>query len=268
MARKDRKVPANSGLEIDLETPSQAAESGSLFPEDGPTPEAVTPTPPPAQPAQPAQAPASDLRSRLAVIVAAATSPEMLNRSSAAFQTDTVQIGRPGVQVGFRTHSDPYWSGVFYLLESRVKTIHGGKAVTRACYLVMPDVASTFEGRRDSAVKPKRLTLWIDSLGNVGLWAQGATPQGENTWVDTGRAAAIAAQSKWIRITPDQVGSRYRAFGYPGINSEPNWPAWASDPLSVLEKAFGEDGVIWDLSHPALQGLEGSELNLGGEGSN
>jgi hypothetical protein len=268
MARKDRTAPANVGLEIDLETPSQAAETGSLFPDNGPTPEAAAPTPPPAQQTQPAQAPPQDLRARLAAIVAAATSPEALNRGSTSYQADTVQVGRPGPQVGFRTSTAQHWAGVYYLLESRAKVTHGGKNMTRSCYLVMPEVAATFEGRRDSAVKAKRLTLWIDTTGNIGLWAQGATSQGENGWVDTGRAAVIAAQSKWIRVTPDQVGGRYRAFGYPGITAEPNWPTWASDPLAVFERAFGEDGVIWDLSHAALQGLDGSELSLGGEGSN
>ena len=268
MARKDRTSPANVGLEIDLETPSQAAETGSLFPDNGPTPEAAAPTPPPPPPVQPAQAPPQDLRAKLAAIVAAATSPETMNRASTVYQTDTVQIGRPGPQVGFRVHRDPHWSGTFCLLESRAKIMHGGKSMARSSYLVVGGVAEHFVGRRDSAVKHRRLTLWIDTTGNIGLWAQGAGPSGENTWVDSGRAAVAAATSRWLRITPDQVGGRYRAFEYPGITAEPNWPSWTSDPLTVLERAFGEDGVIWDLSHSALQGLDGSELSLGGEGSN
>jgi hypothetical protein len=49
------------------------------------------------------------------------------------------------------------------------------------------------------------------------------------------------------------------------MTCEPRWPEWATDPLEILERAFGQDGIIWDTAHPALQGLDGAEIKLGGE---
>ena len=69
MARKDKSTPTQLGLEIDLETAGQAAVTASLFPEDGPAPEA------PIAPAAPKPA-SGDGRSRLAALVAAAYPPQ------------------------------------------------------------------------------------------------------------------------------------------------------------------------------------------------
>ena len=258
MARKDKSTPTQLGLEIDLETPGQAAVKASLFPEDGPAPEAAI------APAAPKPAP-GDGRSRLAALVAAATSAEGLARGQSFGQAETVVIGRPSPQVGFRSHTGPAWSGTFYVLENRTKVAHGGKAMVRSHFLVEGTVAAEFVTRRDSAIKAKRLTPWIDSMGNLGLWAQSVSGQGENAWIDSGRAAIVAAQRTWLRVSADQVASRYRAFQYPGMTCEPRWPEWAADPLEILERAFGQDGIIWDTAHPALQGLDGAEIKLGGE---
>jgi hypothetical protein len=134
----------------------------------------------------------------LAALVAAATSAEGLARGQSFGQAETVVIGRPSPQVGFRSHTGPAWSGTFYVLENRTKVAHGGKAMVRSHFLVEGTVAAEFVTRRDSAIKAKRLTPWIDSMGNLGLWAQSVSGQGENAWIDSGRAAIVAARHEAV----------------------------------------------------------------------
>lgn len=174
--------------------------------------------------------------------------------------TDTVTLGRPHKTNGFRVSTDPTWARVWYVLEPErdAQALRKDKAT----YLATPTVAAQIEARAAGTLTPRRFVLWQDHLGRIGLWSQGV--MGGNgagsDWVATGRRAAVAAVSSWVRVQADTSAGKYRVFTFPSRTDDPTWPDWALDPLEVLRRAFGDDRLISSLDHPALAELLGGEI--------
>lgn len=257
MARKEAKaLPIEK--EMFEETAGQAAESVGLKP----VPVTLYTAPEDPAPAAKAKAEPQPKKSSAwdgVTLDSLSVEAEMVSGAELG-ATDTVTLGRPHKTNGFRVSTDPTWARVWYVLEPERDAQSLGK--DKATYLATPAVATQIEARAAGTLTPRRFVLWQDHLGRIGIWSQGV--MGGNgagsDWVATGRRAAVAAVSSWVRVQADTSAGKYRVFSFPSRTDNPTWPDWALDPLEVLRRAFGDDRLIASLDHPALAELLGGEI--------
>ena len=248
MARKEAKKPELFGQELDLEPAGQAAEIGRETPKlfEAETPKVDTPK-------------KSSVWDGL-TIEDLSVDAEMVSGAELG-ATDTVALGRPHKTQGFRVSTNPVWSRVWYVLEpdreGQGKVVGDGQT-----YLATPTAAAQIEGLAAGTLTPRRFVLWQNHFGKIGIWSQGVSGGNgaTNEWVTSGRRAAVAAVSQWVRVQSDNTAKKYRVFSFPSRTDNPTWPDWTADPQEVLRRSFGDDRLITDLSHPALAELLGGEI--------
>jgi hypothetical protein len=114
--------------------------------------------------------------------------------------------------------------------------------------LALPDLTSL----RD-------LTLCVDRTGNYFFWpvpvvSDGGKPLG---WHTTARQALASAIKKWTRVAANKKTQSYDIAVATGIRAEPVWPDKTRSEL--LRLAFGDTGVVADVTHPLVRRLNGLE---------
>lgn len=123
----------------------------------------------------------------------------------------------------------------------------------REIYLVMPAVAAALPGE----TRTVNLRLTVSRQGAVFLWPvpEPSLDGRETGWGTSARAAAISAETKWVRIVANMPQGAYDLFAAPGALGTPVWP---DKPLrDILAVAFGESFIIRDAGHPVVKRLLG-----------
>lgn len=123
----------------------------------------------------------------------------------------------------------------------------------RETYLVMPAVAAALPGE----TRTVNLRLTVSRQGAVFLWPvpEPSLDGRETGWGTSARAAAISAETKWVRIVANMPQGAYDLFAAPGALGTPVWPDKAM--RDILAVAFGESFIIRDAGHPVLKRLLG-----------
>jgi hypothetical protein len=120
-------------------------------------------------------------------------------------------------------------------------------------YLVMPAVAAALPGE----TRRVNLRLTVNRQGAVFLWpVPEPTLDGrEKGWGTSARAAAISAETKWVRMVSNMPQGAYDLFAAPGILGTPVWPD--KSLRDILAVAFGESFIIRGAGHPVVKRLMG-----------
>jgi hypothetical protein len=123
----------------------------------------------------------------------------------------------------------------------------------REIYLVMPAVAAALPGE----TRTVNLRLTVSRQGAVFLWPvpEPSLDGRETGWGTSARAAAISAETKWVRIVANMPQGAYDVFAAPGALGTPVWPDKAL--RDILAVAFGESFIIRDAGHPVVKRLLG-----------
>lgn len=123
----------------------------------------------------------------------------------------------------------------------------------RETYLVIPAVAAALPGE----TRTVNLRLTVSRQGAVFLWPvpEPSLDGRETGWGTSARAAAISAETKWVRIVANMPQGAYDVHSAPGTLGTPVWP---DKPLrDILAVAFGESFIIRDAGHPVVKRLLG-----------
>lgn len=156
----------------------------------------------------------------------------------------TCPVRKPNKQEFVRVHP-----GVEYQLRAHILELKE----ERETYLVMPAVAAALPGE----TRTVNLRLTVSRQGAVFLWPvpEPSLDGRETGWGTSARAAAISAETKWVRIVANMPQGAYDVHSAPGALGTPVWP---DKPLrDILAVAFGESFTIRDAGHPVVKRLLG-----------
>lgn len=156
----------------------------------------------------------------------------------------TCPVRKPNKQEFVRVHP-----GVEYQLRAHILELKEEREI----YLVMPAVAAALPGE----TRTVNLRLTVSRQGAVFLWPvpEPSLDGRETGWGTSARAAAISAETKWVRIVANMPQGAYDLFAAPGALGTPVWP---DKPLrDILAVAFGESFIIRDAGHPVVKRLLG-----------
>jgi len=156
----------------------------------------------------------------------------------------TCPVRKPNKQEFVRVHPGAEYQLRAHILELKEE---------RETYLVMPAVAAALPGE----TRTVNLRLTVSRQGAVFLWPvpEPSLDGRENGWGTSARAAAISAETKWVRIIANMPQGAYDVHSAPGALGTPIWP---DKPLrDILAVAFGESFIIRDAGHPVVKRLLG-----------
>lgn len=156
----------------------------------------------------------------------------------------TCPVRKPSKQEFVRVHPSADFQLRVHILELKDE---------RETYLVMPAVAVALPGE----TRMVNLRLTVSRQGAVFLWPvpEPSLDGRETGWGTSARAAAISAETKWVRIVANMPQGAYDVYAAPGALGTPVWP----DKLmrDILAVAFGESFIIRDAGHPVVKRLLG-----------
>ncbi|MBM3395760.1 MAG: hypothetical protein FJY37_14245 [Betaproteobacteria bacterium] len=156
----------------------------------------------------------------------------------------TCPVRKPGKQEFVRVHPDADRQLQAHILELKEE---------QEVYLVVPEVAAGLPGE----TRTVNLRLAVSRQGAVFLWPV-PIPRldGRDTaWGRSARAAAITAETKWVRIVANMPQGAYDVHTASGAPGTPVWPDRSM--RDILAVAFGESFTIRDLGHPVVKRLLG-----------
>jgi hypothetical protein len=167
-------------------------------------------------------------------------------------QVHSVPIGKP--RDFFRTHPDTAYRQSCEIYCHKPENIVGEEFFL---------IAAEMKGHIPEA-RPCTLVCVVDRIGMPRLWPIMRPRDGERdnaAWV-TARTVARAGLSRWVKLIWQgrSYVSREADAGY-----APD-PDWAKLPAfnELVRKAFGNNGIIWDESHPIYRDLFGKVSRPGG----
>lgn len=156
----------------------------------------------------------------------------------------TCPVRKPSKQEFVRVHPDRDYQLRVHILELKEE---------RETYLVMPALATALPGE----TRTVNLRLAVSRQGAIFLWPvpEPRLDGRETGWGNSARAAAVSAETKWVRIVANMSQGAYDVFTAPGELGTPVWP----DKLmrDILAVAFGESFIIRDAGHPVVKRLLG-----------
>ncbi|MFZ1934334.1 MAG: hypothetical protein WCB27_20580 [Thermoguttaceae bacterium] len=155
----------------------------------------------------------------------------------------TVPCRKPNRHEFVRVRAGEEWSLETGVFEDKVN---------REIYLVQRDLWAELAGE----VYPVCLFLAVNRQRDVFLWpAKLPGSDGRsNTWNESALAAALLAQSKWVRVAANMPGGMYDVYEAAGELDEPAWPELS---LSEILKLCFRDRFIRAADHPAIRALRG-----------
>ena len=153
-------------------------------------------------------------------------------------------VRKPSKQEFFRTPPDFEYRMPAAILELKEED---------ETYLLTPAVAAAVP----LECRTVELRLCVARSGNLFMWpVPMPTPGGrENAWHTTARAAAIQAETKWIRLVANTAGGYYDIMVAPAGLADPVWPDKSLQEL--LKIAFGGGRLIDSTDHAVIQRLLG-----------
>jgi hypothetical protein len=156
----------------------------------------------------------------------------------------TCPVRKPGKQEYVRVHPGRAYQLTTHILELKEE---------RETYLVMPAVAAALPGE----TRKVNLRLTVSRQGAVFLWPvpEPNIDGREMGWGTSARAAAIRAETDWVRVVSNMPQGAYDVFVAAGALGTPNWPPKALRDILVV--AFGESFIIRDAGHPVVKRLLG-----------
>jgi hypothetical protein len=155
----------------------------------------------------------------------------------------TIPVRRPSRQTFFRVHPDPQYRDQFPIIDLKDD---------REEYIVARSLVPELAGE----IVLKQLCLAVSRQGVVFfLPLRLPSPDGKDMeWWRSLREHAVLAQTRWIRVVPNQGLGAYEAWVAADNLSEPEWPElkfW-----DLIKIAF-KDYLITDLNHPVVKRLRG-----------
>lgn len=156
----------------------------------------------------------------------------------------TCPVRKPNKQEFVRVHPGTEYQLRAHILELKEE---------RETYLVMPTVAAALPGE----TRMVNLRLTVSRQGAVFLWPvpEPNIDGRETGWSTSARAAAMSAESNWVRVVSNMPQGAYDVFVAPGALGTPIWPPRAL--RDILAVAFGESFIIRDAGHPVVKRLLG-----------
>ena len=153
-------------------------------------------------------------------------------------------VRKPNKQEFVRVHPSPEYQLRAHILELKEE---------RETYLVMPALAAALPGE----TRTVNLRLTVSRQGAVFLWPvpEPGLDGREMGWHASARAAAISAETRWVRVVANMAQGAYDLHSAPGVLGTPIWP----DKVlrDILAVAFGESFIIRDAGHPVVKRLLG-----------
>ena len=159
-------------------------------------------------------------------------------------QLVTCPVRKPNRREFVRIH--PEFSLRVFILELKEE---------RETYLVEPSVVA---GLSDET-RIVTLHLAVNPQGAIFLWPvpEPRLDGKENDWWTSTRIAAQRARTVWIRMVANMSLGAYDVFVAAGALGNPIWPDQTM--AEILQVAFGDRYIIWDLDHPVVRRLRGLE---------
>lgn len=153
-------------------------------------------------------------------------------------------VRKPNKQEFVRVHPGTEYQLEVHILELKEE---------RETYLVVPALAAELPGE----TRTVNLRLTVSRQGAVFLWPVPVPSLDGRAlgWHTSARAAAISAETQWVRIVANMPQGAYDVSSAPGALGTPVWP---DKPLrDILAVAFGESFIIRDAGHPVIKRLLG-----------
>lgn len=154
-----------------------------------------------------------------------------------------LEVRKPKNAEFFRVNPDPA-----YRLEFGIINVEED----RSTYLVTPNMHA--ELVRD--LSPVLLVTAVNKSGTPFLWPLKLTKPGtrSNTWNESARAAALAAETAWVRMDSNTPRGRYDAERAKGNLGQPEFP---TEPFGELLRVAFADRVISSADHPVVRQRRG-----------
>lgn len=165
----------------------------------------------------------------------------------------SIAIERPDKQKFFRVHpdSDLVISAGILQYED-----HGD----RTNYLVTATFYKQYHDTLEGDVSLKILYAYVLDTGKYGLWPIAAPSATGNVrdWTKAAIEAAKLARTSWVRLKPVRSQNTYHIILSKTEREDPEWPEWGIGEW--LERAFPDELVIRDESHPVYRKLQGLDI--------
>lgn len=161
---------------------------------------------------------------------------------------NTVKVMKPSKEWFNRVNPDPDYrlqTGVIELKEDS------------ETYLVAPSLWADLATER--TFSPRLLLTAMNKQRVVFIWPISLPgPDGKwNDWHKSAMAAAIDAETQWVRVVSDRSLGAYQTFVALGVTEEPNWTKEIEEPFSKLLEIAFKDKFIREYDHPVLRKLRG-----------
>jgi hypothetical protein len=157
-----------------------------------------------------------------------------------------IGVRKPDRQEFFRVNPDPAYSIETIVFERKAD-------MRPEIYLVDPELR--FELLDE--LRPARLFTCMNRQSVTFLWPCKLPVEGSagRRWSETALVCAEEAKHAWIRMIGNRHSGAYETWK---AKSELGDPQWLDRPFAELLKlAFGADGMIDRIDHPALRELRG-----------
>jgi hypothetical protein len=157
----------------------------------------------------------------------------------------TVPVKKPSKEVFIRCHPSPD-----FRIQTLVLELKDDK--DKAIYLLSEELRPILA--MEATVSLRWLITYITRAGNLGIWPI-RLPGSDgklDTWNKSALVAAQEAESRWVRVTPDQSVGAYSVVVGPDKVPAPTWPD--IDFQGIIRIAF-KDYMISDWDHPVLKKL-------------
>ena len=156
-----------------------------------------------------------------------------------------ITVGKPPAATFVRAHPDPEYTEAIAVFED----------AERDLYMVPGPMLPFFPGK----VRQITVTLAQDRQGNLFLWkvaGEDGDRRRVNTWTESMTQALRLARRGWVRVESNMAAKGYDVFVATAPIPDPAWPddRTMSDYLRL---AFGTNGVITSMEHPAVKALQG-----------
>lgn len=158
---------------------------------------------------------------------------------------ETVRVRKPNKQEFVRVHPGTEWRYPTFTL--RLKS-------PAEDYLVAPEL---WDGLARE-LTPSELVLACNTFGDAFIWPL-RLPGDDgrlDSWSESARAAAIRAETQFIRLIPNMRQSAYDLVESQDPMPEPEWPPESFE--SLLQLAF-KGCYIDTLGHPIVRQLQGRQ---------
>ena len=156
----------------------------------------------------------------------------------------TVPVRKPHKQEYVRVHPDPAYRMDCAIIELKED---------REVYFVTPAIAAAMPNE----VIPVTLFTAISRQGVVFLWPvrMPTADKRSSAWYHSAREAAVAAMTKWVRVSANMALGAYEVTPARGVIPDPEWPDHTFTDL--LRVGFPGDKFVGVLHHPVLKMLRG-----------